>query len=502
MTTNKHLQLIRKTGFASVAAAKAGLEAAFSGDTFNAGEPALGITTNGEVVLGIKGDENHGSVFYNAATVDAAIAALETKLVGGASASADTFGEIETIINNMKAAEASYSVSKTTTGLPATVKERYNLTKTVGNNTITVGENIDIAKDSHIVSITYITTGEHAQNLEYVYIDASGNTQTTYVDMSELVLEAEFESGVTATNHIVHGVVDPTSEAFLTVGADGFKLSGVQTAINNAVAGLDAEESGSTTHVSVKVTEVDGKITDVTVNESDIASNTELDNEISYRKAVTGINGNSYTANTSANYISGATSMNDADVKLDAQVKANADAIADLEAAKVSVEKDVDSEDFLTVTANADETVYTIKIDGVQDAIDGAIEALSAATVGGAGKYLTSISETNGVITANAADLTASAVAASAISGDTTHVAITGTTVAAQIDSISQTLKSQEGAALTAVTAGNAAIEVGTKSNNAQSVSLVLGAGGATSDLLSIESDGLTISNVYDCGTW
>lgn len=126
--------------------------------------------------------------------------------------------------------------------LPATVKERYQLLATDDSQ---IGVNIDIVKDSHIVSINYITTGEHAQNLEYVYIDASGNTQTTYVDMSQLVLETEFASGVTVTNHIAHGVVDPTSEkdsnndSFLTVGADGFKVDGIKDEIDAKINALD-----------------------------------------------------------------------------------------------------------------------------------------------------------------------------------------------------------------------------------------------------------------------
>ena len=118
------------------------------------------------------------------------------------------------------------------------VKEEYQLTATDGTK---LGETIKIYKDSHIVSINYIDdpADENYQKLEYVYITDSGTTSTTYVDMSELVLETEFASGVTVTNHIAHGVVAPTSETFLTVGADGFKLSGVQNAIDTAIQALD-----------------------------------------------------------------------------------------------------------------------------------------------------------------------------------------------------------------------------------------------------------------------
>ena len=173
---------------------------------------------------------------------------------------------------------------KITTGLPAEIKERYQF---LASDDTQIGTNIDIPKDSHIVSISYIKTGEHAQNLEYVYINASGVTQTTYVDMSELVLEAEFASGVTVTDHVAHGVVDPTSENFLTVGADGFKLSGVQNAINTAISGLDATVGSQTVatgkHVAVEVVEADGKLTGLTVVEDDIASASALGQEITDR---------------------------------------------------------------------------------------------------------------------------------------------------------------------------------------------------------------------------
>ena len=176
---------------------------------------------------------------------------------------------------NNKTVSSLLTIQKVTTGLSEIVKEEYRLVGASGN---TIGAPVQIYKDSHIVSITYITdTGDtHYQNLEYVYIDASGNTQTTYVDMSELVIEAEFASGVTVTDGIAHGVVDPTSETFLTVGADGFKLAGVQDAIDAAVEGLDADESGSTEHITVNVVEENGVITGVNVEEDNIANADDL----------------------------------------------------------------------------------------------------------------------------------------------------------------------------------------------------------------------------------
>ena len=68
----------------------------------------------------------------------------------------------------------------------------------------------------------------------------------------------------------------------------------------------------------------DGSVT-YTVNLTDVASKAALDAEIAARKAVDGQTGDTYAANKSANYISGASSLNDADVKLDAALKAEAD---------------------------------------------------------------------------------------------------------------------------------------------------------------------------------
>ncbi len=331
------------------------------------------------------------------------------------------------IYTNIKIASA--------TPTSTTVKEEYNLLDSDGN---ALGTSIKIYKDSHIVSITYITDSgsTYYQNLEYKYIDADGVEQTEYVDISSLVLEAKFASGVTATDHVVYGVVDSTSEkdssnnSFLTVGADGFKVDGIKgeidakinaldatvgstdvesgkhvavqvvedagkltaltvtetdiasaqgladeitargnadtelsnrlgtnvttantasaqlsalrgtsedasgvTSVNGAkkyaqqyadekvaavVDGLDATVSGETADgkVNVKVTEANGVITAVDVVGTDIASDSALAAEIAARKDVDGQSGQTYAANTSANYISGATSLNDADIKL------------------------------------------------------------------------------------------------------------------------------------------------------------------------------------------
>ena len=417
-------------------------------------------------------------------TVNAALSKLENKAAAITIANADgsinvTTGATGTDINvNIKSGEhvlakdgnaglyTDLDLVKITTGLPETVKERYQLLATDDSQ---IGVNIDVPKDSHIVSINYITTGEHAQNLEYVYIDASGQTQTTYVDMSELVLETEFASGVTVTDHIAHGVVDPTSESFLTVGGDGFKLSGVQDAIDAAIEALDvtgdtaaagqyvaaieqadgvvavktranvseavlnnyakgsdatavaatdtvnqaisklenqvdAAKAAATTKVVegtdagnnmtiVPTTGADGSVT-YTVNLDDVASATALTAEIAARKAVDGQNGDTYAANTGANFISDATSLNDADVKLDAAIKTLSGNAHDAMIAR----DDAVFSSAVTYVGDQIDEVYASGVSYTDAKVAAEIALLDSSTAVTAGKYITGIAIADGKI--------------------------------------------------------------------------------------------------------
>ena len=336
--------------------------------------------------------------------------ALKAEILGDASTSADTLGELETLINNLEAGAATYSIRKDTESLPTNVKERYTLVETVNGVDADKQVSIDIYKDNTLKSVQLVD-----QALEFTYIVDSGESVVS-VDVSKFLAESEFASGVTVNSDgVAHGVVDPQSESFLTVGENGFKLAGVQAAIDAAsgdvkskldelsgktealsaktVTGIDmtggtaaitantdgtkkitidtdgskilatgyakgtdasaiaatdsinaalaklenqvdvakaaattkVEKDANASHLTIaSATSVDGSVT-YTIGESDIASKTDLDAEIAARKAVDGQSGQTYAANTSANYISGATSLNDADVKLDAALKTVAD---------------------------------------------------------------------------------------------------------------------------------------------------------------------------------
>lgn len=206
-----------------------------------------------------------------------------------------------------------------------TVKEEYALQNASGE---TIGQTIKIYKDSALYSVylgheddtlsddedpTSIVTGSGDTALCFIYHKEDGTYELVTVNVEEFIEENEFASGVTwdSTNKKVVGVVDPTSESFLTVGADGFKISGVSGLVTNAIEALDADVSGNSTHVTVNVVEEDGIITTVTVSEDNIASADDLE-ELS-GKTVTELG----SSNSSIAVATAATTADDGTVKYD-----------------------------------------------------------------------------------------------------------------------------------------------------------------------------------------
>lgn len=328
-------------------------------------------------------------------------------------------------------AAKSYTIVKETTGLETNVKEQYKLQQTVGETSTFVGEPIKIYKDSSLKSVAL-----NGQSLDFTYILADGTESTVGVDVSKFLAETEFEDGLQVTNHIVSVKVDSSSEKdtqstpadFLTVSANGIKISGIKDEINRKIAALDVTDTAAAGQYVSSVSETDGKITvsrenvsdavlngyakgtkpastaiaatdDVkgalaklehqiddakaaattkvvegtdtgnnleitsatsqtdgsvtyTVNLTDVASKAALNAEIAARKAVDGQYDQTYTANSSANYISGATSLNDADVKLDAALKAE-------ETRAKAAETAIDSAVGLTKDANSETRSFT-----------------------------------------------------------------------------------------------------------------------------------------------
>ena len=138
---------------------------------------------------------------------------------------------------------------------------------------------------------------------------------------------------VKTTGSVAKAVADAKAE-LLGDAADDYNTLGkledkIQEVDAKASAAHTKVNAKATGHVTVTVEEktdaaTQTKYSEVTVAESDIASDTDLKAEIAARKAVDGQSGQTYAANTSTNYISAAASLNDADVKLDAALKTEA----------------------------------------------------------------------------------------------------------------------------------------------------------------------------------
>ena len=161
-------------------------------------------------------------------------------------------------------------------------------------------------------------------------------------------------SGVTINGKVVSVKVDPSSEGFLTVGANGVKLSGVQAAINAAhgadVAAIDKIEasvglSADGAHVATSgkytsgASTVVGEIAALDTALSTVSGEADaVQSEVDKVETAVGLKADgTYSANTANTYTSGATSVADAVNKLDAQAKANADAIDAVSGAAISV---------------------------------------------------------------------------------------------------------------------------------------------------------------------
>ena len=529
--------------------------------------------------------------------IDAAYKAADAVIVGDASESGNSLGKLEDRIEELADEAKEYHIVKTTTGLPETIKERYSLVDAAGNVS---GDTVDIPKDSHIVSITYDGT---TQKLTYNYIDASGNTQSTDVDMSELVLETEFGSGVTVTDHVAHGVVDPTSETFLTVGADGFKLSGVQDAIdtaiqaldvtddtavagqyvaaieetdgvvavktrenvseavlNNYTKGSDASDVAATDTINEAISKLENQIDAVetqaaasktlvdkassathltissaidatnsaltfTIGEEDIASASALTAEIAARKAVDGQNGETYAANTGANYISNATSLNDADVKLDTQLKAEQDEIDAIETA-VGLDE---NGDYVAGDGRYTSGAQSVAeaVDALDDQVAANADAIAELTSGTtdlidalSGKAVTVITSTDGSLSATSATATDGTVSYD-LHTDASQIKMTGfnpvattaDTAPAATDSVAEAMSKLYAIAKHHHLSGSSAIEVAQATDGA-TVSLKLDDETTTNtadaqyvatngdNVLQIKSDGLYLDSCWDCGTF
>ena len=142
-------------------------------------------------------------------------------------------GEIDKLETAIEGFEVKKLTEDEVTALgEANVKEAYKLVDAEG---IAQGEVIKVYKDSSLKKVEL-----SGQNLVFTYILASGAEDVVSVDVSSFLSESEYGDGLKVVDHVISVKRDEASEAFLTVGADGVKLAGVQDAIDAAEADAKA----------------------------------------------------------------------------------------------------------------------------------------------------------------------------------------------------------------------------------------------------------------------
>ena len=174
-----------------------------------------------------------GSAAYTDASaydVSGAAATVKGELLGATKeGDATTIAALNTKIEGVVADAKSYTISSVTVSGEENVLEAYALYDEDGTQ---AGETIKIYKDQSLKNVEL-----SGQTLVFTYELAAGNEKTVSVDVSAFLSESEFSDGLQVVDHVVSVKKDALSEEFLSVSAEGIKLSGVQDAIDAATSG-------------------------------------------------------------------------------------------------------------------------------------------------------------------------------------------------------------------------------------------------------------------------
>lgn len=208
-------------------------------------------------------------------------------------------------------------------GTPSVLK-KYTLTQ----NGETIGD-IDIPKDLVVTSGSVVKgtwsgnvfTEAESGNGTALKLVIANQTEPVYINTLDLVKDHVGGNGISISdkNEISIKIADGNEGNFLKLDAGGLKLEGVDAAIKKSATVV--EKKADDAHITVSSrTETDGHVV-YAIGSDNIASADSITAETETRKTIEGQSGNTYTANTGATYISGATSLNDADVKLDEAIK-------------------------------------------------------------------------------------------------------------------------------------------------------------------------------------
>ena len=462
--------------------------------------------------------------------------------------------------------------------LGTNVKEGYRLKDSDGN---TIGQTIKIYKDSalHTVYLGHTddtvntadgthTSGTGDTALCFVYQQADGTYALVAVNVESFLQEGEFKDGL-SVNSSTHEVsvnigngleftgsgsnrpiavkVDSTSESFLTVGANGVKLSGVQNAIDTAKSTIDDYEvNGKKISTSptldgsdINVDETAGTKETVkaaierlgtasTAAKTAVAEGTDAGNNMSIAKTTDANGADTYTISLSGiaqdsevvksvngvSPVSGAVTIDGADITLDGYTKGTAPANLDVastdtvNAAIAKLEHQVDAAEAAaaagaTVVAEGTDAGNNMSISESTDANDGhktyTINLTDVASAQALSDEVTRAQTAEAAID-TAVGLTKAANAETRSITPTTNYGSGSTTVMDNMQALDTALKNANDNALTGVAAGNG-INVSTKASNSQTITAVAV---SNDPVIEVTANGIgTKADAnWDCGTF
>lgn len=368
------------------------------------------------------------------------------------------------------------------------VKEAYKVISYTGNDYKNakdkqqVGEVIKIYKDASIKEIYLgnsddeintttgkITKGQIVEtklSLNYAYIKADGTYAMASIPVGNFLRQSEFKNGLqVAENGEVSVKVDADSEGFLTVGEAGVKVSGVQTAITTAIQGLDANvTSTGDSHVTVNVVEKSGKVSAVNVSTTGLALDNAVVKEVTVNSVNADVTGNKATV-----------TIDGADI-----------AVPD------SYTPTVYSEPFETKVGTANHIAANDKISEALKKTENTISVLANEVIANEKVTTAAVSK----LAESVGTVDEDGVIGYTPDTNTTYLK-TATSVHDATIKLDAAIKDLGDRALTGVV-GSDAITV----SEGKTVSLKLGTGSKGDNALAINTDGLYLPNVWDCGEY
>lgn len=280
--------------------------------------PIIGVTDSkedGKFVTSIKLKDN---------TVQAERAQITSSQVSREATTSITGVTVEAALKEVKDSSIVSLSSTTPSDGTSPVLKKYTLYQ----NNEEIGE-IDIPKDL-VVTSGSVVKGTWSGNV-FTELESGNGTALklvianqkapVYINTLDLVKDHVGGNGISIsdTNEISIKIASGNEDDFLKLDTEGLKLVGVDAAIKKSKTAV--EKKSGDAHITVESREeTDGHIV-YAIGSDNIASADSITAETETRKTIEGQSGNTYTANTGATYISGATSLNDADVKLDEAIK-------------------------------------------------------------------------------------------------------------------------------------------------------------------------------------